>query len=96
MNTILDFLKYLPGNPAFYAKGTIEVENGQVVNADITEFKLGNLTLTNQVQDNLQGLISNVYSEIAAYPGFSITTLKFSNGDVQFKGTLPDSARTIQ
>ena len=96
MSAILDFLKYLPGDPAFYAKGTVEIENGQIVNTDITEFKLGNITLTNQVQDNLQSLTSNVYSEIAAYPGFSITTLKFSNGDVQFKGTLPDSARTIQ
>jgi hypothetical protein len=96
MSAILDFLKYLPGDPAFYAKGTVEIENGQIVNTDITEFKLGNITLTNQVQDNLQSLTSNVYSEIAAYPGFSITTLKFSNGDMQFKGTLPDSARTIQ
>ena len=96
MSAILDFLKYLPGDPAFYAKGTVEIENGQVVNTDITEFKLGNITLTNQVQDNLQSIINSVYSEIAAYPGFSITTLKFSNGDVQFKGTLPDSARTIQ
>ena len=42
MSAIIDFLKYLPGDPAFYAKGTIEVENGQVVNTDITEFKLGN------------------------------------------------------
>ena len=96
MSAILDYLKYLPGDPAFYAKGTVEVENGQVVNTDITEFKLGNITLTNQVQDNLQGITNDVYSEIAAYPGFSITTLKFSNGEVQFVGTLPDSARTIQ
>ena len=70
MSAILDYLKYLPGDPAFYAKGTIEVENGQVVNTNITEFKLGNITLTNQVQNNIQGIINSVYSEIAAYPGF--------------------------
>ena len=96
MGTILDYLKYFPGDPAFYAKGNIEVVNGQIVNTEISEFKVGNLNFTKQIQDNLPGLINNVYSEIAAYPGFSITTLKFTNGKVQFVGTLPDSARTIQ
>jgi hypothetical protein len=96
MNAITGYLKYIPGDPAFYAKGTIEVVNGQIVNTEISEFKVGNLTFTKQVQDNLQGLISNAYSEIAAYPGFSITTLKFTGGKVQFVGTLPDSDRTIQ
>ena len=96
MNAITGYLKYIPGDPAFYAKGTIEVVNGQIVNTEISEFKVGNLTLTNWVQDNLQSIMSSVYSEITAYPGFSITTLKFTNGKVQFVGTLPDSARTIQ
>jgi len=96
MGTILDYLKYFPGDPAFYAKGNIEVVNGQIVNTEISEFKVGNLNFTKQIQDNLPGLINNAYSEIAAYPGFSITTLKFTNGKVQFVGTLPDSARTIQ
>jgi len=96
LHPITDLLKHIPDDPAFYAKGTVEIENGQIVNTDITEFKLGNLTLTNQVDNNLQTLINHVYTEIAAYPGLSITTLKITNGKVQFVGTLPDSARTIQ
>lgn len=89
------YLNLIPGNPAFYAKGTVEVENGQIVNTDITDFKIGNLTLTKQVQDNLQGIISHAYTEMAAYPGFEMTTLQFSNGEVKFVGALPDSARVI-
>ena len=89
------YLNLIPGNPAFYAKGTVEVENGQIVNTDITDFKIGNLTVTKQVQDNLQSIINQAYTEMAAYPGFEMTTLQFSNGEVQFVGALPDSARVI-
>jgi hypothetical protein len=95
MDAITKYLKFVPGNPAFYAKGTVEIANGQIVNTSITQFKVGKLTFTKPVQDNLSSLISNAYSEINAYKGFSITTLKFANGKVQFVGTLPDSARAI-
>jgi hypothetical protein len=95
LNAITNYLKYVPGNPAFYAKGNVEVANGQIVNTDITEFKVGNLNLTSQIQDNLQNIINNIYTQMAAYPGFKITTLKFVNGKVQFVGTLPDSARVV-
>ena len=95
MDAITKYLKFVPGNPAFYAKGTVEIANGQIVNTSITQFKVGKLTFTKEVQDNLSSLISNAYSEINAYKGFSITTLKFANGKVQFVGTLPDSARAL-
>jgi hypothetical protein len=95
MSSITDYLKYIPGNPAFYAKGTLEVINGQIVNTQITQFKVGNLSFTKQIQDKLPEIINAAYSQISKYPGFSIKTLKLSNGQVQFVGTLPDSARTI-
>jgi len=40
-------------------------------------------------------IIDAAYSQINDYPGFSVQTLKFANGQVQFIGTLPDSARTV-
>jgi hypothetical protein len=95
LNAISKYAKYVPDNPSFYAKGTVEVEDGQIVNSDITELKVGNLTLTSMAQDNLQNIIDQAYEEIAAYPGFKMTTLKFTDGQVQFVGALPDSARVI-
>jgi hypothetical protein len=95
LGSISKYIKLVPDNPSFYAKGTVEIANGQIVNTDITELKVGNLSLTKQVQDNLQNLIDQAYKEIDAYPGLKITTLKFTNGKLQFVGALPDSARSI-
>jgi hypothetical protein len=95
LGAISKYIKYVPDNPSFYLKGNVEVTNGQIVNTSISEVKVGNLTLTSQVQDNLQNIIDQAYKEIAAYPGLKITTLKFVNGQVQFVGALPDSARSI-
>ncbi len=95
MKSVTDYLKYIPGNPAFYVKGTLEVANGQVVNTQVTQFKVGNLTFTKQIQDKLPEIINAAYTQISKYPGFTIKTLKFVNGQVQFNGTLPDSARVV-
>jgi hypothetical protein len=95
MKSVTDYLKYIPGNPAFYVKGTLEVANGQIINTQVTQFKVGNLTFTKQIQDKLPEIINAAYSHIRSYPGFTIKTLKFINGQVQFIGTLPDSAVTI-
>jgi hypothetical protein len=95
MNAVTDYLKYIPGNPAFYVKGTLEVTNGQIVNTQVTQFKVGNLTFTKQIQNKLPEIINAAYTQISKYPGFTIKTLKFTNGQVQFIGTLPDSARAV-
>ena len=95
LKTITNYLKYIPVNAAFYAKGKFEIINGRILNTDLITFKVGNLNLTNQVKNNLSSIISGVYSQMDAYPGFSIKTLTFHNGQVQFEGTLPDSARSV-
>jgi hypothetical protein len=95
LNAITSYIKYIPGDPAFYAKGTVEVANNQIVNTNITQFKVGNLNFTSQVEGNLPDIISAVSNQMQYYPGFSIKTLKFANGKVQFVGTLPDSARVV-
>ena len=95
MNSITNYIKYIPGNPAFYAKGTVEVANGQIVNTNITQFKVGNINFTSQIEDKLPDIINAVETQMQHYPGFTIKTLKFANGKVQFVGTLPDSARVV-
>lgn len=95
LKTITNYLKYIPGNAAFYAKGRFEIINGQIINTELTTFKVGNLNLTNQMKNNLSSIISGVYSQMDAYPGLTVKTLTFNNGQVQFEGTLPDSARSV-
>ena len=95
LKTITGYLKYIPGNAAIYAKGRFEIINGQIINTELTNFKVGNLNLTNQVKNKLSSIISGVYSQMDAYPGFTVKTLTFNNGQVQFEGTLPDSARSV-
>ena len=96
LETVTNYLKYIPGNAAFDVKGRFEIINGQIVNTDLTTFKIGNLNLTNQMQDNLPAIVNGAYSQMNAYPGFKVNTLTFNNGQVQFNGTLPDSARTVK
>jgi hypothetical protein len=95
LKTVTDYLKYIPGDAAVYASGKFEIIDGRIVNSDITEFKVGKLDITGQLQNNLPSLVDAVYSQMDAYPGFSVKTLTFHNGEVQFQGTLPDSARSV-
>jgi hypothetical protein len=69
MNSITNYIKYIPGNPAFYAKGTVEVANGQIVNTNITQFKVGNLNFTGQIDDKLPDIISAVSKDLSAPQG---------------------------
>ena len=91
---LTDYLKYLPGDIAFYIKGTVAVTNGQIVNADITDFRAGNLSLTGQVQDHMDRLIQLAQTKMAKSHDFSIKSLKFANGRLEFDGTLPSIIRT--
>ena len=91
---LTDYLKYLPGDIAFYIKGTVAVTNGQIVNADITDFHVGNLSLTGQVQDHMDRLIQLAQTKMAKSHNFSIKSLRFANGQLEFEGTLPDIIRT--
>jgi hypothetical protein len=95
MSAITDYIKMVPTDPAVYAKGSLEIANGKIVTSQISEFKVGNLTLTQQIQEKMPDIVNAAYSQMNSYPGLTVKTLKFSNGKVQFEGTLPDSARTV-
>jgi hypothetical protein len=90
---LTNYLKYLPGNLAFYIKGTVAVTNGQIVNANITDFQVGKLSLTGQVKDHMDRLIHLAQTKMASSHDFSIKSLKLVNGQVEFEGTLPGTIR---
>jgi hypothetical protein len=90
---LTDYLRYLPGNLAFYIKGTVAVANGQIVNADITDFHIGNLSLTSEVKDHMDRLIHLAQTKMASSHNFYIKSLKLVSGQVEFEGTLPGAMR---
>jgi hypothetical protein len=69
------------------------VANGQIVNADITDFHIGNLSLTGQVRDHMDRLVHLAQTKMASSHDFSIKSLKLVNGQVEFEGTLPSAMR---
>ena len=95
MRTVMEYLQKVPTDPAFYTKGTLEIANSKIVTSQISDFKVGNVSLTDQVRQETPNIVNAAYGQINAYPGFTVKTLKFSGGKVQFEGTLPDSARVI-
>ncbi len=94
IGTVTSYVKYLPGNPAFYVRGQVAVTNGRVSIANLEEFQVGRLNFTSQIQDNQNTIINWIQNEMFTLPGVSIKTFKMVNGQVQFEGTLPDAARS--
>jgi hypothetical protein len=89
-----DILRWVPTSPAVYAMGTVTVSNGQISNANISDFQVGKLSLTGQAQDNISRLRDLAQTLMSEVPGFSCQSFKFVNGQVQFQGTIPDVARS--
>jgi hypothetical protein len=63
------------------------------VNANITDFQVGKLSLTGQVKDHMDRLIHLAQTKMASSHDFSIKSLKLVNGQVEFEGTLPGTIR---
>jgi hypothetical protein len=99
MNQVANYLKLIPTDPAVYMKGKLEVENGSVVNSDMLTFKVGNLDLTSQIENNKSSIINGIDSAIDSVPGLTVKQFKVVsvNGQpaIHFEGTEPDCARTI-
>jgi len=99
LTSVTNYLKYIPTNPAIYMKGSVEIENGEFLNTDMATFKVGNLDLTGQIQNNLSQIISGGESTFNYIPGFSIKTFQIvnigGNPGIHFVGTEPDCARSI-
>jgi hypothetical protein len=93
LDALNKYLDYIPTNPAIYGRGTAAVVNGQITGVNMSQFSVGKLSLTGQIQNNLEGLIKLAQDVIIATPGLTVKTFRFFDGQVQFEGTLPDVAR---
>lgn len=83
------FLKYIPSNPPVYMKASASVINNQVT-CSITAFSIGRYSISADWLKKNSGLFEKAAEwQISRIPGTSIKSLTFSNGQVQFDGTLP-------
>jgi hypothetical protein len=91
------FVKYLPSSPPVYMKASASVVNNQV-SCTIQAFSIGRYSFSSDWLEKNSSLFENAAEwQISRIPGVSVNSITFSNGQVQFDGTLPASiSRTVQ
>ena len=83
---------FIPGNPTFYVKGTASVVNNQI-SINIDELQIGKIDAKNLItSDQAQSIIDNGISNV---PGLNIQSLTFSDGKLNFNGTMPESVSRV-
>ena len=85
---VKDYIKVIPGNPAFYVKGKAEVINGQITTLDFPEVQIGKFTIP---QSGLPGLNQNSMFGELTLPQSTLRALKQSTIDAiyWFFGRIP-------
>jgi hypothetical protein len=92
----MDSLKIVPSVLPVYISGSGTVTNGKV-SLDISKAELGRLSVPQNLITDNQGAINNFFSEqINAIPGLYIQSLEFKNGNMDFKGTMPEKVITAK
>jgi len=87
-----DIIGFIPGNPTFYAKGKATVTNNQV-NMDIEELQIGRIDAKNIISESdAQSIINSGISQV---PGLNVKSLTFSDGKMNFDGTVPASISRV-
>ncbi|UCB43908.1 MAG: hypothetical protein JSV77_04485 [Dehalococcoidales bacterium] len=86
-----DYLRwFIWGNPPVYVKLSVNVVNGQILNPQIHEAKVGRISIPDSlIQDNLYRLVDYAEWQMNHIPGFSVESLEFVDGGVRFVGTMP-------
>jgi hypothetical protein len=84
----LSAAKDVPGEAAFYAKGTVSMTNN-VLSTDISEAKIGNVQIPKDQLSN--GALASIASSlISKNPGVSVDKFEIVDGKAHFVGTYPD------
>jgi len=89
-----DYLKSVPGDPAIDVVGKAGITNNHITGMTVTDFTVGKLSFTKQVQDNQGTLTTAAENLMGSIVGMNIQSLQIANGSITFKGTLPDVARS--
>ncbi len=92
IQTITNYIRYVPTNPPVYFKGTIVIIENKVTVLDISELLIGRLSFTNQFIEKKTSIIQIVESWLSHSSRFTIHTCRFTNGQLQYEGSIPDFA----
>lgn len=86
---LIDKYDILP-NPPVYIKGKGYVENNNIVIEELDMGKIGNIKLEGDVLDSVgRELEYFIEDGIKRTPGLDVKSLRFENGEMKLKGTLP-------
>ncbi len=87
--TLFDNTNLIKNNPRFYAKGKLEVKNGQVQLEDVGEVEIGRVQAGKMLTDN-SGFVASFINDRIAAAGVKVNTVSFENGQMQFNGAVPE------
>ncbi|MCX6736608.1 MAG: hypothetical protein NTW73_00755 [Candidatus Parcubacteria bacterium] len=94
IKSVMDKFKIAPGVLAVYVDGTPTVKSGKV-NLVVNKAEFGRMSIPGSLITKNQGVINDFFSQqINMLPGFYIESLDFENGNMNFKGTMPEKIIT--
>lgn len=86
----------LPSSIPFYISAKASATNG-IASVNFSEVELGRMDVPKSLIDDHQADISNFFTQqINAFPGFACKSVIFTNGNLEFDGTVSDSIKTYK
>lgn len=80
----------VPMNPAFYMKGTMAVQDGEVT-GDVQEMKIGQITVDTTWFQNNNNFVTDFAKDRILAAGITAESISFGPDGVHLKGTVPES-----
>ncbi|MFA6065095.1 MAG: hypothetical protein WCW44_04745 [archaeon] len=75
---------------AFYIKGTIAEGSGKTIKLDLSDSSVGNLGLAGDQKQKAEEVLNSAVSDfINKNPGMSVESISISDGQLNYKGTMP-------
>jgi hypothetical protein len=87
---IEDKANLVPVNPSFDYKGNYQIKNGKL-EGEMTELKVGPLAVPKDWTDNNKYTISNFITDRMNSAGMQVESATFVGGELNIKGTIPET-----
>lgn len=89
VDAIMGYIKDVPLNPIFYAKGTGSVVNDKV-DMKIERAEIGRLSIPTEFISDPSPIEGFIEERIKFVPNFHVESFGFKDGKMDFKGTYPE------
>ena len=95
VDAIMGYIKDIPLNPIFYAKGTGSVVDNKV-SLKIEQAEIGRLSIPSEFITNPGPVEKFIEERIRFVPNFHVESFQFEDGQMKFKGTYPKIQYNIE